>query len=897
MDTAWYHFDSTQVLEKLQTSRRGLTAIEVAARMAAHGANVLPEERAPGPLALILRQLTSSLVYILLAAAAVSFGLRDFLDAQVILAAVILNVLVGFFQERRAQKTLEQLRRVVHFQALVIREGAELLVPAETIVPGDILVLKTGSRIPADGRIFQTADLTVNEAALTGESYPVPKIVKRFEGAVLLAEQSNMVFLGTTVAQGGGLAVVTATGLATEIGKIAVQLRDMEEDPTPLQARLRVFSRLLGTAILCIALALFLLGVLVGKPLTEIFTVSVAVAVAAIPEGLLVAVTVILTIGMRAILRQHALVRTLVAAETLGSTTVICTDKTGTLTEGEMSVVRIITESDDLGFDGRAQTESFEKNDSASTRAALKIGLLCNDAHIEHEDQPLEHRLVVGNPTERALIFAAHAAGLTRHALEKDYPRLDAIPFDSERKYMVTLHRRPSGGNLVLIKGAPEKVLGACTSFDRDGAHHVLTEERRDQLLRMSDRMSREGLRVIAFAHRHVEKNIDTIVALPDPFANAIFVGLLAMKDPLRAGAADTIRLCRRAGIRIVMITGDHKLTAQTIARELGLPAENENILTGEELGAMADYELEKRISSVSVYARVTPKDKLHIIDAWQARGEVVAMTGDGVNDAPALRSANIGVALGSGTDVAQQAADVVLLDNNFRTIVAAVERGRVIYENIRKVVLYLLTDSFSEVIVIALALFASIVMADFPLPLLAAQILWINLVTDGLPNIALTLEPEEPEIMNEPPRDPKQDLMTGEMKWLVGTVSVVSAFAAFAAFLYYWKVVEDLVLARTVVFAALGIDSLFYVFSIRNLRHSLFRVSPFTNRPLLFAVAGGFLIQIVAIYAGPLQRILGTAPLGVNEWSMVAVAVVLVIASVEIVKAVFRSRQQTSLS
>lgn len=888
MEYTWYHLKKEETLEKLKSSRRGLSENDVQERLVKHGQNTLPEERPPSVWALILRQLKSSLVYILLIAAIISFALGDFIDGQVILAAVVLNVIVGFFQENRAQKALRALHRVVRFEALVLRDGEELLVPAEALVPGDIMVLKTGSRIPADGRLLQAIDLTVNESILTGESYPVPKGVKELTGRVVLPEQSNMVFLGTTLAQGTGVAVVTATGLETEIGKIAILLRETKEDPTPLQTRLRAFSRFLGTAIVIIALLLFLFGVSVGKELVDIFSISVAVAVAAIPEGLLVAVTVILAIGMQRILKRRALARKLLAAETLGSATVICTDKTGTLTEGDMSVVRIVTEASDVGFSRSEKTPFGQKQDS-STRFALEIGVLCNDAHIEHEEEALEQRVVTGNPTERALIIAAHAVGLTRQALSARYPRLDTIPFDSERKHMVTLHAQEHGDHVVLAKGAPEKILGVCTTFDKDGAHHRMTDERREELLKASERMSREGLRVIAIAHRHVSRDKRALAELGEPLSDMIFVSLVALKDPLREGAKETVHLCKSAGIRTVMITGDHKLTARKIAEELGLPSEPQNILSGDELAALSDYDLEKRIRDISVYARVTPKDKLRIIDAWQEKGEVVAMTGDGVNDAPALKSANIGIALGSGTDVAKEAADVVLLDNNFRTILAAVEQGRVIYENIRKVVLYLLTDSFSEVILIAVSLFATVIDPSFPIPLLAAQILWINLVTDGFPNIALTVEPEEAEIMKEPPRDPKESLFTSEMKWLVGVVSVVSALLGLSIFLLTWHTNGDLSLARTATFAALGVDSLVYVFSVRVLRHSVLHVNPFANRSLLLAVLGGVLLQLAAIYAAPLQTVLGTVALGFREWTLVLTASFITLCSVEIVKAIFR--------
>jgi Ca2+-transporting ATPase len=890
MEHAWYQLGREDVLAKLKSSRRGLRVDEAKKRLTEHGTNVIPPEKPIGNIQLFLRQLKSSFVYILIIASGISFSLGDFLDAWVILAAVLLNIIVGFFQEHRAQRALEGLQRMIRFHALVLRGDDEILIPSEEIVVGDVIILKTGSRIPADARLLQATDLRVNEAALTGESYPVPKSPKRIEGRRTLAERNNMVFFGTTIAQGTGTAVVVATGKQTELGVIATMLRATPEDPTPLQQRLRGFSRFLGTIIIGIALTILLIGLIVGKPLPEIFGVSVALAVAAIPEGLLIAVTVVLTIGMQRILRQRALVRQLVAAETLGSTTVVCVDKTGTLTEGDMWVVRILTATDDVGFPHHGKASFTEESEGSTGRFALEVGLLCNDAHIEHESRALEHRVVVGNPTERALVLAAHTVGLTRNELEQRFPRLDTIPFDSDRKLMATLHAQKEGDHFLLLKGAPERLLPLCTRYDRHGEHHHLTDERREELVRKSERMSAEGLRVIAVAHRHAPKEWSSFVGLKDPLAHLTFIAFIGMKDPLREHVPETIQLCQKAGIRIVMITGDHKLTARRIAEQLSLPAKAENILSGEELASLSDYDLERRVRSVSVYARVTPKDKLRIIDAWQAKGEIVAMTGDGVNDAPALKSANIGVALGSGTDVAKEAADVVLLDNNVKTIVSAVEQGRVIYENIRKVALYLLTDSFSEVIIIAISLIASMFVGGFPLPLIAAQILWINLITDGLPNIALTLEPEEQEIMNESPRDPKEALLTNEMKWMIALVSTLSAVFAFFGFLWYWRSTGNLQLAQTVVFTILGVDSLLYVFSIRSIRHSILQVNPFQNRSLLLAVAGAFALQLIAVYLPPLQELLGTVSLGWRDWVVVAGCSVALLIIVEIIKSHYRT-------
>lgn len=877
---AWHVQNVEEVFAHLKTTAAGLTSDEADKRRLTSGANELPQKTPTTLLRVIFKQFLNTLIALLLGAAAISFALGDTLDGYVILAAVGINVIMGLVQEYRAEQVLARLKRMVKAMVLVLRDGEERLLPAEELVPGDSILLRSGDRVPADCRLFHAVNLEINEAPLTGESFPVPKFTKPLAHSVALADRQNMAFVGTTVTGGTGNAVVTATGRNTEMGGIATLFRQTRDEPTSLQLRLTALARGIGGIVVVITLSLFLIGLLVGKSVTEIFSVSVAVAVAAIPEGMLVAFTAILAIGAQRMFRQHALIRRLIAAETLGSVSVICTDKTGTLTEGNMAVVRLITNDDETRAEHLAATDA--------SRLLLRIGLLANDAHVENEQAPLSEIVITGNPTERALILAGRAHGLSREFLRKEYPRLDAVPFDSEKKYMATLHDGPDGC-VVYVKGAPEPVLQKCSSVFSRGHEHKLSDERKRELSAVAEGLSKEGYRVLVFAYRYVPKGEQHHPSAKDALRDLVFVGLAALQDPLRSSAKETVALCKQAGITTVMLTGDHPLTAMTIASELGLPAKKENVLTGEELSTLQPFELEKRIEAISVYARVTPKDKLRIIDAWQARGKVVAMTGDGVNDAPALKSADVGIALGSGVDVAKEAADIVLLDNRFQTIVSAIRQGRVIYENFKKTVLYLLSDSFSEVLLIAAALVASIFSPTFPLPLVAAQILWINLVTDGFPSIALTVDPEEREIMRDAPRPKKSPLVTVPMRWLIVIVSVVSAATAFGFFLAFWKSTNDLPYARTVAFTILGIDSLPYVFSVRSLRHSILRVSPFTNRPLVLAVLGGFAIQLVAIYAPPLQKVLGTVPLDAIAWVAVVAAVLCIITVIEVAKSVFR--------
>ncbi|MDP3964405.1 MAG: HAD-IC family P-type ATPase [bacterium] len=885
---AWYTLSQTTVFETLKSRKTGLTNREVAARQKRYGFNTLPEERRASWFFVLIRQFRNWLVYILLFAAIISLALGELVDMWVILAAVLINMVVGFIQENRAMRAMDKLRKVVSFQAIVTRDGEERSIEVKDLVPGDIVLLEPGDKVPADLRIFEESTMRVNEAKLTGESRPVEKDIVRLKSDLILADQVNMAFMGTVVVSGSGRGIVCQTGITTELGQIAQMIKEAKKEQTPLQERLDRMSKALGGTIIGLSVLIMIFGMLAGHEFVEMFTTAVAIAVAAIPEGLAVAVTVILAIGMQRILKQKGLVRKLVAAETLGSTTVICTDKTGTLTEGEMRVVRVITNNSDFDLNAdKYKTHLQEIGERSSYLMAMKIGVLCNDAHIENEYRELEHWKIFGNPTEKALILAGSQIGLNRSNLEKVSPRLATIPFSSEKKFMMTLHQGQKKGNVVYLKGAPEKVLGMSGRVDLDGHIETMNEAKRKNIIKRVEHLSTKGLRIMALGYKPVNGEMKNLKPSPELYSDFVFVGLIGIKDPLRAEAKDTIKLCKKAGIKIVMITGDHKLTAQAIAQELGLEAKTANILEGKDLASMNQTDLRKRVRDITVYARVSPRDKLRIIDAWQAEGEVVAMTGDGVNDAPALRSADIGVAVGSGTDIAKETADLIILDDNFQTIVAAVKQGRVIFDNIKKVILYLLSDGFSEVVVISIAL-----LFGLPLPLVAAQILWINLVTDGFPDIALTMEPEEREVMDEAPLKRNSPIIDTEMKWLIGLVSLISGFAAFGLFYYFWNSTGDVELARTMVFSLVGVDSLVYVFSCRSLRQPIWRKNPFVNPYLLLAVAAGGALQFAAIYAPPLQNILRTVPLNLDQWTAIAIAIVVEIAVIETVKYVFILRK-----
>jgi len=889
MEKHYYNQSVQDVVKSLKGSSDGLKTDEIEKRLKKYGLNELPEEKSFSLWLLFFRQFKNTLIYVLLIAAAISFLLDDFINAWVILAAVVLNVVVGFIQEFRAQRALENLRKVVTQFATVKRNGHEIQIETKEIVPGDIVVLRAGDKVPADIRLINAAELKCNEASLTGESFPIRKTTEDLPSAVILAEQKNMVFMGTTIVTGSGEGIVVATGTETQLGKIAALIKKTKTEPTPLQKKLSSLGKNLGFIILGISLLIFVIGILLKFDIKEMFTTAVAIAVAAIPEGLVVVVTVILAIGMQRILKQGSLVRKLVAAETLGSTTVICTDKTGTLTEGLMKVVRIVTHDHNLDTDKNKVKTETDEVPSQSYFLALKIGVLSSDAYIENPLEAIGHRNVIGMPTEKALVLVAAQTGMDLDKLRKQNPRLEAIPFNSERKFMATLHEDKDKQKYIYCKGAPEVILGNASRVDLDGKVVRLDVKKRDKLKREYERLSSEGLRILALGYKAVDKKYKGVENDPSVLSDTIFVGFVGIKDPLRKEAKDTIVTCLEAGIRPVMITGDHRLTARAIAEELELPHQEKNVIEGKDFEKLDEKALKDRILDLSVYARVNPQDKLRIIDAWQDKGEVVAMTGDGVNDAPALKSADIGVALGSGTDVAKETADIVLLDNNFRTIVKAVEQGRIIYENIKKVILYLMSDSFTEMIIITAALILSgIVPGGFPLPLLAAQILWINLVTDGFPNIALTLEPGEKDIMKQKPVSPKNPIIDKEMKYLIVIISIFTGFLALGIFYFTWKTTGDLEKARTITFTAVAVDSLLYVFSCRSLRHSIWNKEFFANKYLFIAVLVGLLIQLPAVYLPFLQNVFQTVPLNFADWGIVLSVGILTIFAIEIAKWLF---------
>lgn len=871
-------------LSKLKTSVNGLSKQEAKKRLERHGYNELPKEKPLTILKIFLSQFNNALVYILLIAGSLSLLLQSFIDAGVIFGAVILNVIIGFFQENKANRAIVKLKQLVEHKAIALRDGREVSLDNRFITVGDVIIIKAGNRVPADARLIEVADLQVSEASLTGESLPSAKKTEEVPRGAALADRENMVYTGTMVVNGLGRAVVTAVGKNTEIGKIAELVSGTKEVKTPLQKRLDKFSRQLGLIFAVVCLVIIAVGLSQGRSLVVMINTGVAVAVASIPEGLTVAVTVILALGMQQILKRKALTRKLIAAETLGTTTVICTDKTGTLTEGRMHVAHIIIGEKE--FELASLGHRQEEKEAKAVSLALQTAMMCNDASVENPLDELASWRVIGSPTETALLSAAIQSGLRKEELLKIEPQIDELPFDSERKYMLSLHKKSASGYVLYEKGAPEKILEKSTKFYHHGAETLITASERLKLNSTYENLTSRGLRVIGLAIREIKQS----VRLPEFTKGSIdwtffdkdliFVGFIAIKDPLRREAEETIKLARQAGIRTVIITGDHKLTARTIGEELGLKVKAENIIVGEELDRIDDESLKKKVKKIDIYARVSPHHKLRIVKALQDKGEVVAMTGDGINDSPALKAADIGISLGTGTDIAKETSDIILLDNNFKTIVAAVHQGRIIFENIRKVIVYLFSDCFSEMMLIIGSL-----LFKTPLAILPAQILWINIVNDGLPDFSLAFEKSGSDTMNEKPIQKDKPLFNREMKIIIFAVGIIRDLIIFGFFYFLWRESMDLGYLRTLIFVILGVKSLMGIFSLRNLHTPVWRLNPLSNIYLVGAVLVSLIFLILGIYWRPLQIILSTVSLGINAWIIVIIIGLINIILIELVK------------
>ena len=913
----WYQLDIKEVQQQLKTDiSTGLSNAEANRLIDEHGPNRLIERGIKSPWLILWEQLSATMVVILIVAAFISALLGDYKDAIAIMAIVVINAFLGFRQEYRAEQEMMALKRLAVPNVKVRRDSHVIEISARDLVPGDIVFLEAGNQVPADGRLLESANLRVQESALTGESEPVDKDAKIvFDKDQSLGDRSNVVYMGTIVTYGRCTVVITETGMHTEFGHIASMIQTVEREPTPLQQRLDRLGRWLAATALVIVSLIFLFGLLRGVDITLMFLTSVSLAVSAVPEGLPAVVTIALALGAQRMLRRRALIRKLPAVETLGSVTVICSDKTGTLTKNQMTVtiLDVAGKRIDLTHSLNGKSEQGYNENKAEKlvkQPALALllvgGALCNDAILETDEGREDSFHTIGDPTENALIAAAAHTGLYKSNLEQVFPRVAEVPFDSDRKRMTTVHKCPKSRDkipselksawsltkvhgvpsyLAFSKGAIHSLLEISSSVWVRNRTKPLTQNWRERIIKEHDRLAQDGMRVMAVAFR-------TLDVLPEngeeksSEQDMIFVGLVAMIDPARPEVKKAVQTCQSAGIRPMMITGDHPLTAQHIASELGIVTTG-SIITGQELDKLSMNELEKIVENVNVYARVSPEHKLNIVQALQNKGHIVAMTGDGVNDAPALKKADIGLAMGiTGTDVAKEASDIVLQDDNFATIVAAIEEGRTIYDNIRKFIKYLLNSNSGEVWVMMLA-----PLFGMPLPLLPIQILWLNLVTDGLPALALGVEPAERDTMRRAPHPPGENIFSRGLGVDIIWVGLLMGLLALGIGFFYWQVDID-GNWQTMVFTTLTFSSMTIALAVRSEHDSFFSVGIFSNKLLLWSVMLTFILQLMVVYVPPVQVIFDTKALSLKELALSFGLSTLVFGAMEIKKWFFRRRK-----
>jgi Ca2+-transporting ATPase len=875
---AWHTLGEEEVCAELQCGVTGLSGDEAARRLQEYGPNELQPPRRVPWWSILLQQFKSTLILILVVACVLSASLGHTIEAIAILAIVLFAAGLGFAQEYRAERAIEALLRMAAPMATVVRDGTEQSVPAREVVPGDVIVLHAGDKVPADARLVEVASLNADEAALTGESVPVEKRTEPLEDADIgVGDRTNLVYAGTAVTYGRGRGVVVGTGAETEFGRIAGMLESIETGRTPLQENLERLGATLARLALFVVALIVVLGLLRGQGFVDMLIFGIALAVAVVPEALPAIVTISLAIGVQRLVKRHALMRRLPAIETLGSTSVICSDKTGTLTRDEMTVRKVLipgglADVSGTGYEPRGQfsVDAGAVPNSAALEQILSAAALATDAHVDQIDGTWR---LNGDPTEGALVVAAAKAGLWKKQLEAETPRIDEIPFTSERKRMTTLHSA-DGGVVAYSKGAPEVVVEACTArlSDAQGNVSPLDDAGRQAILEAARDMAAQALRVIAVASR-------TEASRQNAEQDMTFLGLLGMIDPPRAEAKDALHTCRQAGIRVVMITGDHPVTARAVAAEIGL-LERGRVLTGTDLEGMDGAELRRAVADAEVYARVSPQHKLRIVEALQSSGEIVAMTGDGVNDAPALKKADIGVAMGiTGTDVSKEAAAMTLTDDNFASIVAAVEEGRGIYGNIKKYLMYLLSANIGEI-----GLVAGATVAGLPLPLSAVQILYVNLATDGLPALALSVDPPESDLMRRAPRDPKRSIFTRPVVALMMVGGLWSTLVNLAMFVWTLRSSGDLQTAMTMTFLTLVLIEFFKAYSFRSDRHSL-RRQPFANKWLNLAICWESVLLASIVYVPFLSVAFGTVRPSASDWLVVMLVALTVVPVLEAAK------------
>lgn len=883
-----------EVVAQFQTDvENGLTQAQANERLQKHGPNELTEKPRPGFLSLLWDQFNNYLVIILIVAALLALALGEYVDAIAIMCIVALNAIIGVVQESKAEQALAALKKLAAPSAQVMRDGHQISVASRELVPGDIVMLEAGNSVPADLRLVSTVNLKIEEAALTGESVPVEKKAAMLvDKEAALGDRKNSAFLSTLITYGRGKGLVTGTGMHTQIGLIAEMIQSYEEEDTPLQKKLEHLGKVLGTVCIGICAIVLVYGLIRDTNLTNVFNIgfgayweaekkdivnliltAVSLAIAAVPEGLPAIVTICLALGMQQMIKKNALIRKLPAVETLGCTTVVCSDKTGTLTQNQMTVVqgwaggrrfKVAGEGYNPSGEFSVDGQRFEPRSDADSTMLLQGAVLCNDARLEEGDAEGGHAWrMVGDPTEGAMVVAAAKGGFLRGEMEKAMPRVQEIPFDSDRKRMTTIHQRDGSDFLAFVKGAPDVLLDQCTHIQEAGQPVPLSGEKRKEVLDQNLDLARAALRVLAVAYRPLREVPENPKA-EEVERDLVFVGLLGMIDPARPEVRDAIKVAQGAGLRSVMVTGDHKETAEAIARDIGLLSPRGLVLTGPEIEKMSDQELAAKVDTLEVCCRVSPQHKMRIVDAFKSRDHVVAMTGDGVNDAPALKRANIGVAMGiTGTDVTKQTADMVLTDDNFASIVTAIEQGRIIYSNIRKFVYFLLACNAGEILII----FGSLLFG-LPIPLKPVHLLWLNLVSDGAPALALGMEKGDKDIMRQAPRPPKEPVINRDMALGIGVIAVVDAIAILTVFyLALQRFPGHLEMAQTVAFVTLCCSELIRAYTARSEYLSVFAIGVFSNKWMNWAVLASFLLLMMVVYVPFLQPFFYTVPLTLDDW------------------------------
>ncbi len=879
MPEQWHLHTAEEVCSELGADMTsGLSPDEAKRRLEKYGNNELAQKKGPGILSMLLEQLKDYMVIILIIASIVSILVGEVTDSIVIIGIVILNSCLGVFQEYRAGKALEALKKMSAPNAKVIRGGQQMMVPASELVPGDLVTLDTGDYIPADIRLTSTVNLKVDEAALTGESVPVEKHAEmRLEGDVGLGDRKNSGFMSTLVTYGRGAGIVTSTGMNTVIGKIAEMIQEDEKEETPLQKKLAQMGKFLGTACLVICGLVFVLGLFRGEPLLEMFMTAVSLAVAAIPEGLPAVVTIVLALGMQRMVKHHSIMKKLHAVETLGSTTVICSDKTGTLTQNQMTIVKMYVPGTEMDVLGEGYNPAgwisinghkIDAADEPAVKRLLEIQALCNDARLEQRSENGDNFwTIIGDPTEGAMIVAAAKAGIDRLKMNELHPRLQEIPFDSQRKLMTTFHKGHGDKFFSFTKGAPDILIERCDRImRRDGKIEPITPDDVKAILDENKKLASMAYRVLAMSFRELHEVPEHPNSESDE-RGMVFCGLVGMIDPPRLEAMEAIKTCKSAGIRVVMITGDYRETAAAIAKQLGIIESDDQVLAGSELNQMSENEIAEAAKRVNVYARVSPEHKVTIVQAIKSNGNIAAMTGDGVNDAPALKRADIGIAMGiTGTDVTKETADMILTDDNFSSIVKAVEEGRVIYSNIRKFVFFLMSCNVGEILVIFLSM-----ILNWPIPLLPIHLLWVNLLTDALPALALGTEKKEPGLMKEKPRDPNESIINKPMLINIAVQSIAMTAAVLTSFYFGWtKYGVDT--GRTYALVTLILSELFRAYTARSEKFLVFKIGLFSNRNMNTATLVSFALLVMIIIVPGLRGIFSVTPFSWYDWDFVII-------------------------